>query len=298
MRAGQLTASVFATGTALNTLHVSACPDAGPACALGEVPPYLHDQDVTVGELRALLELGLTPNLGVEAQLPVRVVRSAITYRRLDGTPFTPANADLHHRNETLAGPGDGWLSGRAAWSAGALGFSGRLGITLPLGRTEENPFALGSAGISHQHVQFGTGTFNVLAGADAAWSPGPWSVRGYGQAQWVPTANARGYQAGNRLGAGLLAEWTTRPLQVSAGVDVVSEAPERWDGVVQQDGNVGRTDLLVGAGAAVLLDNGRWGLTARVPVYQWYARSRDPGERLTYPLVLQVAWTRGFGLQ
>jgi hypothetical protein len=297
VQAGQLTASVFASGTALRVLHVSACPDSGPACAAGEVPPYLHDQDVEVAEVRPVLEYGLTQHLSVEAQLPVRAVRSRITYRQLDGTPFTPPNADLHHRNETLAGPGDAWLSGRAAWQLGAVWVSGRLGATLPLGRTEENPFALGEAGIEHQHVQFGTGTVNVLAGADAAWRPGPLSVRGYGQVLWVPAPNGRGYQAGNRLAAGALAEWTLKPLQLSAGLDVVSEAPERWDGGVQQDGNVGRTDLLVGGGVAVLTDAGRWGLTARVPVYQHYLRTEDDGGQLTYPVVLQLSWSRGFEL-
>jgi len=203
VKAGQLTASVFASGTSLRVVHVSTCPDSGPACATGEVPPCQHDPDVEVAELRPVLELGLTPNLSVEAQLPVRLVRSRITYRRLDGTPFTPDDAELHHRNETLGGPGDAWLSGRAALTRGDV---------------------------------------------------------------WL-----------------------------SAGVDLRSEAPERWGGVVQQDGNVGRTDVLVGGGAAVLTDAGRWGLSARVPAYQHYLGGEDHGGQLTYPVVVQVPWTRGW---
>jgi len=299
VQAGQLTASVLGTATALHVVHVSACPDSGPACAAGGVPPYLHDQWIEVAELRPVLEWGLTPNASVEAQLPVRAVRSSITYRQLDGTPFTPPDPTLHHRNETLAGPGDGWLSARGALMAGPVRVGGRVGTTLPFGRTEENPFALGEAGLQHQHVQFGTGTFNPLLGADATWSAGALGVRGYGQFQWVPWANAQGYQAGNRLAGGALAEWSVAPaLQLSAGADVLHEAPERWDGVVQQDGNLGRTDVLVGAGAVLEVDAGRFGLNARVPVYQHYVGGEDHGGQLTYPVVVQLSWTRGFDVR
>jgi len=298
-QAGQLTASLLGTGTAVHVVHVSACPDSGPACATGAVPPYLHDQWLEVTELRPVLGWGFTPNVGVEAQVPVRAVRSRITYRQLDGTPFTPPDADLHHRTETLAGPGDAWLTLRGSLHAGPVRLSARLGTTLPSGRTEENPFSLGEAGLRHQHVQFGTGTFNPLTGTEVAWDAGGLAVRGYAQAQWVPAPNEHGYQAGHRLSAGALVEWSALPwLQLQGGADVLSEAPERWDGVVQQDGNLGRTDVLVGGGAALTTkDAGRWGLSARVPVYQHYLGNEDHGGQLTYPVVVQVAWTRAFGI-
>ena len=41
---------------------------------------------------------------------------------------------------------------------------STRFGTTIPIGRTEENPWKLGDAGIEHLHIQFGTGTFNPIA--------------------------------------------------------------------------------------------------------------------------------------
>jgi hypothetical protein len=31
--------------------------------------------------------------------------------------------------------------------------------MSLPIGKTEENPFELGDRGLSHQHIQFGSGT-------------------------------------------------------------------------------------------------------------------------------------------
>lgn len=293
---GQLTAAAWATGTAVRVVHVSACPDSGPACATGEVPPYLHDQGLTVLEVRPVLELGLTPNASAELQLPVRLVASSITYRRMDGTPFEPPNPGLHHRDETLAGLGDAWLTVRAAWSMGALRVGARLGSTLPLGSTVENPFSLGAAGLEHQHVQFGSGTFQPLLGADAAWRfDAAWSVRGY--AQWIPAPfeNRFGYRPGDKVNAGALVEWLPPGwLGASLGADVLSEGAERWGGVVQQDGNVGRTDLLVGGGLQGTWEGvGRLFATVRVPVAQWFSAGGDHDGQLTYPAVVQVGFAR-----
>ncbi len=40
-------------------------------------------------------------------------------------------------------------------------------GATLPLGKTEEDPFRLGNKGLQHLHIQFGTGTFDPLLEAN-----------------------------------------------------------------------------------------------------------------------------------
>ena len=39
-----------------------------------------------------------------------------------------------------------------------------RIGATIPFGKTEEDPWKLGDAGLKHLHIQFGTGTFNPIA--------------------------------------------------------------------------------------------------------------------------------------
>ena len=39
-----------------------------------------------------------------------------------------------------------------------------RIGTTIPFGKTEEDPWKLGDAGLKHLHIQFGTGTFNPIA--------------------------------------------------------------------------------------------------------------------------------------
>ena len=73
-------------------------------------------------------------------------------------------NGHIHHRDETYTGFADLDLF---------LGYRmfglfktddlllARFGTTIPIGKTEEDPWILGDAGVQHLHVQFGTGTFN-----------------------------------------------------------------------------------------------------------------------------------------
>ena len=109
---------------------------------------------------------GFGGGFGLESVGSLRHVTTRIRFEDLDRRPIVVPDGDIHHRNETLLGPGDPWLmavTGRrmGAWSAAVRG-----GVTIPLGRTEENPFELGRRGLPHQHIQFGTGTWDPLAAA------------------------------------------------------------------------------------------------------------------------------------
>lgn len=289
--------SVTAMGTAVRVVHESACPDIGPVCAERDEPPQLHDQMFYVTELRPIFEVALLDRLSLEVQTPVRLNHTTIVYRRLSGDLYTPDYENIHHRNETLAGLGDPWLSARTAFSFGAFRASGRLGVSLPLGSTVENPFALGRAGNDHQHIQFGTGTVNPVAAVDAAYLAGPLDVRAYAQTQLSLYQNAHGYRAGDRYGVGALAEArVVRELRLSVGMDVVTELPERWDGRVEQDGNLGRTDVLFGASASLPVGASLLTLGFKVPVYQHIIQSEDhDGGQLTYPAIINVGVRRTF---
>jgi len=301
LRPGELATTVNLTATALNVVHSEACPEIGPICLEREEPPQLHDQRFYVAELRPILELGLTEQLGLEAQVPLRFTRTTVLFRRLDGTPFRPDYENIHHRNETLVGVGDPWVSGRVAGRLGEVGLVGRLGVSLPLGRTEEDPFALAEQGLSHQHIQFGTGTFNPVLSLDASGMLGGFRLQGYGQAQLALQANGFGYQAGNRYALGASVERAVLPLRLSLSADIINEQPERWGGVVKQDGNVGRTDVLVGAGLLWPLGALALSLNVKVPVYQHFiqvesSHGGDPGQ-LTYPAIVNLGLHRTFAL-
>jgi len=271
----------------VHVVHPSACPDIGPICQERDEPPQLHDQRFTVAELRATVEYGLTDALGVEVQLPVRLNRTTVRFTALDGTPLVLDYENIHHRDETLFGLGDPWVVGRHAWRLGELGLTARVGFTVPLGGTVENPFALGERGLPHQHVQFGTGTVQPLLGLEATRAWGKWAARAWGQTQLSLVENRFGYRGGHRFAAGLATEGpVVGALRFSVSADVVNEQPERWDGRVQQDGNLGRTDVLAGAGLAYPVGPVRLGLHLRVPVYQHIIGHHG---QLSYPGILQL---------
>jgi hypothetical protein len=282
---------VSLTGATLRVVHESACPEIGPICQLREEPPNLHDQRINLAELRASAEYGLTGQWGLQLQVPFKVINTSITYRRLDGTAFVPDYLGIHHRNETLVGIMDPWLMGRWSGQLGKWSLTGRLGLTLPLGATVENPFKLGEEGHAHQHIQFGTGTFNPLILLDAQRTGETYFGAGYLQAQLVPYANHHGFQSGHRLGLGGSFGRTIGPVGVALAADVVHEEAERWDGVVQQDGNLGRTDFLAGVNLSVPIRKQIFALSLRTPVYQ-----RVLGGQVSYPAIVNLSWSTVVG--
>ena len=122
------------------------------------IPPHRHKARLGLFRSDLLVNYGLAANLLLSARLPYEIKDQHISYRTLDGDPYVPPYGDIHHRTETLRGFGDGEIAVAfpigADWVAGA-------GVTLPFGRTEPDPIDLGRRGLKHEHIQFGTGTFD-----------------------------------------------------------------------------------------------------------------------------------------
>lgn len=256
----------------------------------------VHDQRIGLADTRLTAELGVVHDLAVGLMLPLRAVRTTIDYVA-DGKTVALVTPDVHHRNETLVGLGDPWLWARYGRGFGRFTLGARLGASLPLGRTEEDPFALGDMGLRHQHLQFGTGTVNPLAGIEVGRAFGAFSAHAWLVTQQILYANHHGYQAGDRYAASLLARSPlgTDRLDVQAGVEVMAETAERWHGVVHGDeGNQGRVDLLASVGASWRFGE-TWSvsLSAKIPAYVYVKNAQ-----LSYPLVgmLGLATVFDFG--
>lgn len=251
--------------------------------------PYLHDLRLHLFELRLFTDVALHENVTLETQLPVRVTSTSIVFKQFDGSVFTPAEGNIHHRTETLFGFGDAWLMANGHVTAGGFRLTARLGVTLPIGTIEANPFALGDEGKQHQHIQFGTGTFNPLTGLEVSRAFGPVTLLANGQAVWMAYANANGYRGGHRITGTLRADLQLGPVRPILGFDVLHEQPETWNGVVQQDGNLGRTDLLISAGLTWNV-NALTSVTllARIPFFHHFINGSEH-EQLTYPVVLTL---------
>jgi hypothetical protein len=274
--------------TRMHMVHAPSCPDGDLICPMHEEHSQQDELRFTMAELRAIVEHGFTDTLGLEVQLPMRLHDTRLRSPRLDGTPGTPEGINIHHRDETLLGLGDAWVQGRYGWTLGEVRLAARAGLTVPLGKTVRNPFALGDAGLEHQHIQFGAGTVQPLLGLLAERMGDVWGARAWGQAQLSLWENRHGFRAGHRLAAGVGGEARLAgALRASAGVDVLLERPERWDGRIQQEGNLGRTDVLVGGGLHWDVGGARLGLTLRVPVYT--RLTVDHGQ-LEYPGLLNVS--------
>src|SRR5256885_1847686 len=89
------------------------------------------DQNIVNSETRLFGELGLTGWLAADVVLPIRIFHTTIRYLDPSGQAVAIENPDLHHRNETLTGPGDPWLLARAATRALTFTLGARAGLTI-----------------------------------------------------------------------------------------------------------------------------------------------------------------------
>jgi hypothetical protein len=296
MAPGEIRGSAILSSTSINVVHEAGCADVTSCAEVPVQPLYLHDQDIYPTELRAMFELGLSESWGVEAQLPFRVVATRIRFTTPEGDPYVPLDPDVHHRNETLAGIADLWLLGRYGTMVGGALVTLRAGLTLPIGRTEENPFALGDMGIRHQHIQFGTGTFDPIAAADISKGFGKLQLAAYVQGQISLYQNRHGFRAPARGYAGLqLGTRLVGKLNAAIGPDVLYEGPERWDGVIRQDGNLGRTEVLIGTALSQNFGENMITLLVRVPVYRHIVQGSEVLGRLSSPVIGSLIVSRSF---
>lgn len=297
LRAGEVRAAAVIAATGLHVVHPAGCSDLSSCAEVPIQPAYLHDQNIYPGELRAIGEVGITNTLGFELHLPTRVVRTTIRYATPSGAPYTPLDPEVHHRNETLAGVGDPWLLGRWNRVVSGLLVTARAGVSLPLGRTEPNPFALGELGLRHQHIQLGSGTCDPLVALDVAVPIRKVQLAAYGLVQAPVYENRHGFRAGTRLVGGVQAGrrlWGS----LTGGLlfDVVHEGPERWDGRIQQDGNLGRTELLAGLMLVQTFGDTAVGLTVRFPLWRRIVVGDEPPGTLSSPVMLSLLISHTFG--
>ncbi|HEY4179997.1 MAG TPA: cupredoxin domain-containing protein [Kofleriaceae bacterium] len=231
-----------------------------------------HDQKIFNDETRLVADLGVTKWLALGVIVPFRVFKTSIRYLDDSGNQVQIENPFIHHHNETLTGIADPWLLARGAFGIGGTTFGARLGTTIPLGRTVEDPFVLGDMGLPHEHTQFGTGTLEPVIGLDASRSVGPVHLDAFALTVQSLYTNSKGYKPGDRYAGGLGAasglganHWRFRLTG-----EVQHETAEMWHGIVRTDeGNTGRTDVIAGAEATWRV-NDTWHVAAtiKVPVY------------------------------
>lgn len=269
-------------GTYVQTQH----DDFADVVGQGAIP-IIHDQNIWLSEARLALDAGLTSRFSVGVTVPFRVVRTTIRY--LDGSymPVELVEPSPHHRNETLSGIGDPMLLGAVHLAPLTV----RAGLTLPLGKTENNPFAMPDT--PHEHIQFGTGTFNPVVSVEAGHTWGQWRIAGFGFTQQVVYANSKGYHAGDRYAVGVAARLAVGSWGVRTGLELQAESYERWGGKrYTEEGNQGRIDAMVALGASYAVDNRlSFDVGLKLPFI-----THVVGGQLDMPALLEVGASYSFG--
>ena len=282
-------------GGGFRSQHVEECPDIGPVCDSVAVAPYQHDLEIVTGDLALGVRYGFAPGFGLEALVAWRVNRQEITFRTLEGAPFTPDPPDVHHADRTLSGFADPWLLVAYGRHAGAWSWGARAGASLPVGSTVEDPFALGDLGVPHEHVQLGSGTVQPMVGLGMNRGFDGWTATLSGIARFGVATNGHGYRPGDQV---IARAFATSALGVpratfALGPTLFHETSETWQGHVASEGNLGRTDLYA-EGRATWTPPG-WGAALggelRVPLW-----SEATGAQVDVPVSFRLWLSTTFG--
>ena len=234
------------------TVHEEDCPDIGPQCARTPPPtPYIHHVELQTQATDRDAAYGLTPWLAAEIRFPLRVVHEHPTYFNLAGQQMV-GFTDIHHREETLVGPGDPWLVARVGASTGRLVTAARVGVTVPLGSTVPDPYVLGREGLPHEHIQFGTGTVVPIVGGGLAYDAEWVQLSLSAMAFFSLYADGYGYRAPSHWfasGRATFPFWRGA-LRPYVAADVLHSGREIWQGLYGEE-SYAVTDLLLGGGLA-----------------------------------------------
>ena len=231
---GQVRIDVVASGTRVAFSHDAECPEIAPtACADPslDIPLHVHQQDIVLSRFSPTVTVGLGAQLQAHVSVPQDARFLGIEYLTIDGSPYDPPYGDIHHRNETLKGLGDAEIGlGYFTALENGLLLGATLGSSLPLGKTEENPYALAANNETHQHMQMGTGTFVPTATAVFIWAQPRWGGYGFGDLRLPLYENPKGYTSPARVDGGLGPSFRpTKTLQLLALVEGIYEGPEHW---------------------------------------------------------------------
>jgi hypothetical protein len=182
-------------------------------------------------------------------------------------------NLDVHHPSETLEGLSDlSLLAARKRRDLLRHGdvFSVAFGTSIPVGRTEEDPYVLGDAGLPHEHVQFGTGTFDPLLEIYYFTPVGRiTSLSANALGKFPLYESDKGYRGPVEVSSGMsLAVAPTDRLSLRAGWSFYYQGHAEWSGF--RDVNSGLISHgAVGGASYEVMDGVYLSLDVRVPVSQ-----------------------------
>ena len=253
--------------------------------------PARHVLDIGLLQWDLDAQIGVHRRFAFELLFPIRTTIIDATFEDAEGAEL-PHVESIHHRDETIAGMGDLTLGGRIAlvlpenvprWTL-AL----RTGLAFPTGWVEPDPYALGEQGRDHQHMFFGSGTFDPVVGLDSNLMFDRWGLVGWTLAKVRPYENHHGYRGSTIVvgGVGAVSGFGLERWSFLVQPEVYFETPARWSGA--PDRNSGRTSLIASTGVfAMPADGWQIHLIAKFP---YHTRAR--GGSLHWPFVAMLGFT------
>ncbi|MAJ29572.1 hypothetical protein CBD41_09935 [bacterium TMED181] len=219
-----------------------------------DVPGHVHDVTLDLFRVVMQFDYSFKEDWFVRGRLPLERRTRTSSLAQVDpaSTPeqieAMERNLQIHHPSEVLKGFGDlellwGWHVRDLGVEMGNLAIA--LGSTFPTGRTEENPYELGDDGEAHEHIQFGSGTFDPIIEFSYSRPIGEESIFSiYGQGRFPTAVSSKGYKGSQLVQGGMgvvtplgkVGPWDH--LNGLVGVFVQDMGRAYWDGV--EDPNTG----------------------------------------------------------
>jgi hypothetical protein len=249
------------------------------------VPLYRHQiaMDYTRVELELLYQA--TAHWDFVARLPWERKVQSSSFRLIEAASAEQIaamarNIDIHHRSGVTEGVSDATLLGRRHDSSlfrTGDAFMVSAGVSLPTGKTVENPYILGSQGIEHSHIQFGSGTVDPIF---ESWyvvpARGAVSAAAFVSARWPLYENSHTFKAAPDSTVSLS---VMRPIghrvNVRAEAMTYVQGYGYWDGV-RDENMTGLLSTSAGLGAAFRIGGAALSIDARYPIAQ---RTLLPGD-------------------
>lgn len=241
--------------THVQAIHDASCPEIAPLeCSLEDIPDHTHDQSLTLLRLEPRFTAGLGRGFALGLSVPIDLKVARIRYQLTDGSSYVPSYAGLHHRDEDLFGLGDSRLelSGYRMIPTAPITLGARLGVVLPTGKIEDNPFEAQARGEVHQHLQFGGGTVDPTVGLELILRGVVVGMAGRFDGRFPLYQNPKGYRGPVRLNATLGPIFRlpkpVRQVQLVVLARASWMSAEFWDGEPGENSGLGTVGAGIGA--------------------------------------------------
>lgn len=267
------------------------------------VPEYRHRVQMDLLRLQFTARRRLSESWTAWLRLPYDVKERTASIEPPEGVD--PAdeeamqrNMQIHHPTATLSGFADASLLA-AHRADGIFSDSDVLilaaGSSIPLGRTEHDPFTLGAEGLAHEHVQFGTGTFDPMLEAYYVRPlSGDLGLSAYATGRFPLYENDKQFSPPIQLTTGALLNWRAREgLQVHVGLNLFRQQSAEWNGVRDPDAGVESIEFLAGANWSI---GGSSHLTLGLVVPLSQRPLEEDAERFERGIALTIGISAGIG--